>query len=120
MSAYLKWAQSLLLSVAPALTACTDSPPPLGSHLPGVFKEASNAFDQRVKERFAIGTHEGTLRRELARERFVVARDPKSPFSFTATYIANELVCRADWHIRWSEFAGRIATIDADYGEICL
>ena len=116
----LKYLQSLGLLVALGLSACMDAPPPIGGHLPGVFKEASDAFDQRVKQRFAIGTDEAVLRGELAREKFVVKRDPGSPFSFTATYTANELVCRADWRIGWSEFAGKIATIGADYAEICL
>ena len=95
----LKYLQSIGLLAALGLSACVDAPPPIGSHLPGVFQEASDAFDQRVKQRFAIGTDAAILRRALAGEKFVVARDPGSPFSFTTTYTANELVCRADWRI---------------------
>jgi hypothetical protein len=102
------------------LAACTDSPPPIGGHLPGVFKEASDAFDERVNQRFGIGTDEDPLRRELAREGFVITRDPVSPFDFSARYTAKELVCRADWNVRWSVFAGRIAAIRGNYAEICL
>jgi hypothetical protein len=102
------------------LAACADSPPPIGAHLPGVLREASDAFDQRVKARFPIGSDEHALRQELAKQNFVINRNPESPFSFTARYTANELVCRADWDIRWSMFGGKIESIDAGFGETCL
>ena len=112
--------RGLGLLMALGLAACTDSPPPIGSHLPGVFKEASDAFDLRLNQRFATGTDEELLRRELVRERFVISTDPGSPFDFSARYTAHELVCRADWSIRWSVFAGKIAAIRGNYAEICL
>jgi hypothetical protein len=109
---------SLLMTFG--LSACSDSPPPIGAHLPGNFKVASDAFEQRMQARFPVGSDEGALRDELGRERFVITRDPKSPFSFNARYTAGELVCRADWDIRWSVFAEKIESIGAGYAEICL
>ena len=106
--------------MAMGLAACTVSPPPLGSHLPGAFNEASDAFDRRVQQRFAIGSDERELRGALANERFTITRDPMYPFAFSARFTANEWVCRADWYIRWSVFAGNIATISGRYSEICL
>jgi len=61
--------QSLGLLLAMGLAACTVSPAPLGSHLPGAFNEASDAFDRRVQQRFAIGSDERELRGALANER---------------------------------------------------
>lgn len=112
--------QSLGLLLAMGLASCTVSPPPLGSHLPGAFNEASDAFDRRVQQRFAIGSDERELRGALANERFTITRDPMYPFAFSARFTANEWVCRADWYIRWSVFAGNIATISGRYSEICL
>jgi hypothetical protein len=51
------------------LSACFDSPPAIGSHLPGTFAVASDALNQRVKERFPVGSGESALRAELKRER---------------------------------------------------
>jgi hypothetical protein len=81
------------------LLACTDSPPAIGSHLPGSFAVASDAFDQRIKTRFPVGSDEAALRTELVRERFVITRDKDS---------------------RWSGADGKIATIGASYKEVCL
>jgi hypothetical protein len=103
-----------------ALSACVSSPPAMGSHLPGSSSEASNAFDQRVKARFPVGSDETTLRAELAREKFVIVREKDAPFGFSASYRANELVCRADWVIHWSVFEGKIAAVGGQFGETCL
>jgi hypothetical protein len=102
------------------LPACADSPPAIGSHLPGTFSVASDAFDQRVKARFTIGLDETALRAQLTQERFIIRRDKDSPFSFSANYHANELFCAADWVIRWSVFEGKVAAISGSYKEICL
>jgi hypothetical protein len=110
----------IVLSLALYLSACTDSPPAIGSHLPGTFAVASDAFDQRIKARFPVGSDEDALRAELVRERFVVAHDKDSALSFSARYHANELVCAADWVIRWSAINGRISDIKGSYKEVCL
>ncbi len=67
-----------------------------------------------------MGSDEEALRRELAKEKFVIKRMPESPFSFSARYTADELVCGAYWDIHWSVFAGKIDTIGGSYSEICL
>jgi hypothetical protein len=102
------------------LSGCVDSPPAIGSHLPGTFAVASDAFDQRVKVRFPVGSGETALRTELDREGFVTTRDKDSPLNFSAYYHANELVCAADWVVRWSGEEGKIANIEARYKEVCL
>jgi hypothetical protein len=102
------------------LSGCGDSPPVIGSHLPGTFVVASDAFDQRIKARFPVGSGESALRTELEREGFVTTRDKDSPFDFSARFHANELVCAADWVVRWSAVEGKIASIEARYKEVCL
>jgi hypothetical protein len=108
-----------VLALVLDLSACTDSPPAIGSHLPGTFAVASDAFDQRVKARFPVGSNEAALRAELARERFVIAQDQDSALTFSARYHASELVCGADWVIRWSGVDGKIVSIGARYKEVC-
>jgi hypothetical protein len=115
------WLRRILAMVITLIvSACADSPPAIGSHLPGTFSVASDAFDQRVKARFPIGLDETALRAQLTQERFIIRRDEDSPFSFSANYHANELFCAADWVIRWSVFEGKVAAISGNYKEICL
>jgi hypothetical protein len=102
------------------LSACAGSPPAIGSHLPGSFSEASNAFDERVKARFPVGSDETALRAELAREKFVVSADKDSASGFVARYHADELVCGASWVIRWSVAEAKVAAIGGTYREVCL
>jgi len=71
------------------------------------------------KTSFPLSSGEPALGAELGKERLVIVRDAESPFSFTARYSACELVCRADWTIRWSSFTGKISSINADYGKVC-
>jgi hypothetical protein len=92
----------------------------------GVYRHPSRTFWAIMAEagvgvmRLLVASDEDALRRELAKEKFVVSRMPESPFSFTARYTANELVCGASWDIHWSVFAGKIETIGASFSEICL
>jgi hypothetical protein len=106
----------------PNFSGCSDAPPAIGTHLPGTFAVASDAFDQRVKETFPVGSGEAALLAELKRERFVTSQDKdnNSGLKFAARYHANELVCAADWVIRWSAVDGRIADIKSTYKEVCL
>jgi hypothetical protein len=102
------------------LAACAHSSPDIGSHLPGTFAVASDAFDRRIKARFPVGSAVTALRVELERERFVIAPDTDSPLNFSARYHASELACAADWVIRWSAVDGKIANIKGSYREVCL
>jgi hypothetical protein len=116
----MKLQRILAILITLILSACADSPPAIGSHLPGSFSVTSDAFDQRLKARFPVGSDEAALREAMMQQRFVITRDTDSPFSFSAKYVANELVCRADWVIRWSVFEGKVAAIGGSYKEICL
>lgn len=71
-----------------SLTACAELAPLIGRGLPPALAEARPAFDQRVKERFPIGSDEAAMRAELRREGFafrsvseIHARMPRN-FSF--------------------------------------
>jgi hypothetical protein len=92
----------------------------IGSHLPGTFAVASDVFDQRIKARFPVGSDEAALRAELGREGFAIRRDKDLPLDSYARCHANELVCAADWVIRWNRVDGKIANIEVTYKEVCL
>jgi len=70
---------SIIVLITWCLAACAHSPPPIGAHLPGVLRDASDVFDQRVKARFPIGSDERALRQERAKQKFVIGRTPESP-----------------------------------------
>jgi hypothetical protein len=108
------------LCAALALVACREVPPPLADDLPEGAYAATAAFDLRVKARFPVGSDEGTLRAELARERFVIRASDDSPPTFIATYEHPDVVCRVDWTIYWHVDGGRIADISAKYRPTCL
>lgn len=114
--------KSMLLGLLSLLTlaGCGNAPPRIGVGLHGPVRDVQAEFDRRVKAQFPIGSDEAILHRELLREKFTIRRDKDSPFSFSAKYIANNIACRMDWTIRWSEYAGTIAAIGGYWGQTCL
>jgi hypothetical protein len=115
----LKGIATILLSVA--LTACVAKPPPIGKDLPSNFAAARPVFDQRIKQRFPVGSSERELLGELARESFKInpsAHAADSPRS--ASYESSSMVCKLLWVVDWSAEDGRITDIQGDYGSVCL
>jgi hypothetical protein len=111
---------SLGLFAILALAGCGSAPPRIGSGLPGPSRQVQADFDQRVRTRFPIGSDEAALHNELLREKFVIVRGKDSPFMFFARYYSSLIVCRDNWTIQWSVFAGRVADIAGYWEEICL
>jgi hypothetical protein len=110
------WAALPLLAVA----GCATPPPPLGEGLHGPIEAVRAGFDRRVTTQFPVGSDEALLHAELVRQKFAIVRDKDAPFSFRATYRSGGIVCLESWSIRWSEYAGKIADIEARWGETCL
>ena len=101
------------------VSACSNAPPSLGRGLPRTFGPTPD-FDNRIKERFPVGSEESKLLAELHGERFATPefKDPSEPYRFTALYVAQSI---ASWRIQWNAEQGRIIGIDGWYsGEICL
>ena len=103
------------------VSACVESPPEIGSGLPRNFREARPYFDQRVKERFPVGSDETRLLAELRRQHFAIGNpgDP-SRYSNSATYEASQIVCRLTWIVSWNAEEGRIKDIAGIYLDACL
>ena len=112
----------LVVLTALTLSACATSPPPIGRGLPAASAEARPVFDKRVKERFPVGSDEGSLLAELNREAFTVtaARDPMRRYRFSATYEVHHLACNLSWTIWWNAEKSTITDIAGDYGATCL
>jgi hypothetical protein len=104
------------------VTACANAPPPIGRNLPSAFAAAQPVFNQRVKERFHVGSDEQTLLAELRREGFTLS--PKNvappPSKSEAVYTVHQVACRLDWRILWSANDGKITAISGRYGAACL
>jgi hypothetical protein len=113
---------AMAVCAALSLCACADSPPSLGRGGPRVAADVTPWFDTQVKRRFPVGSDEEKLRAELRREAFAIAaaNNPTLRYQFTASYQANELVCKAWWNLRWRSEQGKITDISASWGQTCL
>ena len=104
-----------------SLSSCADSRPPIGSGLPWDIAEGRSAFNQRVTDRFPVGSSEQALLTELRRERFTVTAIPQpDPYQSRAAYTAHQIVCAATWTVVWRSEDGTIAAIAGGYGTVCL
>lgn len=109
----MKRRQILACLTATCLCACVESPPRIGQGLPANFAEARTAFDQRVKERFPVGSSESALVTELRREHFRI-----SPFS--ATREVSNFVCRLMYEVDWKAADGEITEVGGVFRPTCL
>lgn len=92
----------LLAVLSPLLlSACSDPVPAIGRELPRTLAQAAPYFDERIKQRFPVGSDEDRLLVELRKERFSVleTRDPPSHYQRSAVSDHHDLVCREIWRI---------------------
>jgi len=110
------------LALATLLVGCSNSEPPIGRGLPITFG-FTPAFEQRVRERFPVGSDERQLITELNNENFTLGRvsDPSSRYRNSAQYETSAgLFCKDEWQIYWSAPQGLILEIGGVNREICL
>lgn len=114
--------QSLFAALAMLLSAaCSNSEPPIGRGLPKTFGYTP-AFEERLKQRFPIGSDEQKLLVELRSEKFKIeeVKDPSSPHRFSAHYDVSEVACREEWTIQWTAEQGKITDITGLNRQICF
>ena len=107
------------------LSGCfaNEPPPALGKDIEGGIQQVSSTFDQRLKQRFPVGSDESALRTELAAEGFhIVDRDDaqtRQVHRYSADYSNANLVCREHWWVYWTADTGKITSINGDYSSVC-
>ena len=107
---------SLAILLTPVLSACTTSPPKLAEGLPGNVTARHDAqWDQRLRERFPVGSEESLLLAELRRQHFKV-----DPARGNASYPQPNLPCRQDWWVNWKAEGGLITEIAGEHNGACL
>jgi hypothetical protein len=121
------WIGSAILVALTLLLSGCASPPPIARGLPSAFAEARPVFDQRVRDRFPVGSAEADLQQELHRQGFTVSKTggERAPhylvaYEFAASRSEGTLACKLTWTIYWSAEAGKIANVAGDYGATCL
>jgi hypothetical protein len=104
------------------LAACSNSDPPIGSGLPVTFG-FTLAFEQRVRERFPVGSYESRLIAELRNERFTLGeiQDPSNRYRNSAVYEASHgFACKGEWQVYWAASQGIIVEIGGMNREVCF
>lgn len=104
------------------LAACSESEPPIGRGLPAIFGYTP-AFEQRLRERFPVGSDESRLIAELRSEKFTLGeiQDPSSRYRNSALYeTSHGFACKGEWRIYWTASKGIINQIGGMNREVCL
>jgi hypothetical protein len=103
------------------LCGCSKSDPPIANELPKpIFDDTY--FDERVRQRFPVGTAADKLVAELRSESFIVDEfhDLSGRYQHLARYEISRLVCSETWDIFWSVQGGKISAIKGSYRNYCL
>ena|SRR5689334_17875802 len=112
--------QVILLAIltAAALAGCVNTPEPkLAKGLRGsTTLQPYPEWDQRVRQRFPIGSDESSLLTELHHDNFVL--DPRGPGR--ANYTQYGFPCRQDWGVKWTAQDGHITEIAGEHSASCL
>jgi len=116
---------AIFVSLAFYFLLPNDTPPPLGADLGcDAFSPNCEAFDARVKSRFAIGSSETALVSELQREGFRAHRSGGTFASFDHEYTykaSQQLVCNLVWRVDWrADQDGNILDVYGQHGRYCL
>ena len=109
----------LLVIVAMLLSACTEQPPRMGRNLP---RRDTSHFDERVRQRFPVGSDETQLQAELRSEEFYITEihDSAYGYRFLARHEVSIMFCKEHWTIQWTAEEGKITRIEGGIREICL
>lgn len=110
-----------ILSIVLLLSACANKAPELGKGLPRSWSDQTPYFDERIKQRFPIGSDKVALINELRSERFSIREnhESQSQFKHIAVYEQPGL-CRETWVVTWDEDQAKLSKIEGHYHQVCL
>ena len=104
------------------LSACSNPTPPIARGLPKSFGSTPD-FDNRINQRYPVGSDEAKLLAELRSERFTIteSHDASGRNQRSALYESNRFPCKETWTIRWVYEHGIINAVEGrDSGVLCL
>jgi hypothetical protein len=114
----------ITLGLLASLTGCAlNLGPSIGWNLPSDPDRAQQVFDQRVHERYPIGSSEAALVSDLRGQGFGISDNRQSPlerfrkFAIDCSYIS--IVPGHTWEILWTAVDGRITDIGAIFIQSC-
>ncbi|WP_170976334.1 hypothetical protein [Rhizobium sp. FKL33] len=96
--------------VSPSATAL----PEIARNLPYDFKEATDEFERRLKEKFPVSMSAAEVRSRLAKQGFKV-----DAATNTAEFETSGHLCILRWRLIWEEQGGIVTALHAAYGGIC-
>jgi hypothetical protein len=104
-----------------SLSGCYVTVPPIAHGGPKNVELVTPYFDDRVRQRFPVGSDEDKLRAELHRESFRISttNDPRVGYHYLATYQESG-ACKVTWTVRWNADQGKITNTTAAYTQTCL
>jgi hypothetical protein len=119
------WAAVTLLLTAAAfgagrLAIGSHDLPAIAATLPGDEAQFSREFDERIRDRFPLGSSEDALVDFLAGERFAPEWRRRDGAS-SAAFVWSGLLCAKTVRIRWrADATGALTAVDGAYESHCL
>lgn len=107
----------LALFLSSLLGACGSAlglTPEIGRDLPATYAEGEVVFNQRIRQRFPLGSSEASMVSELQRQGF--RRLPAYGDFEDMTFTRSEVVTETLWSVRWRARETRITEIWGIYG----
>ena len=94
--------------------------PALAATLPGFEADFSRELDQRVRERFAIGSGEETLITYLTSDGFVPEWRRRDEAN-VGVFVRNGLLCTDTVRVRWrADASGTLTEVNGSYASQCM
>jgi hypothetical protein len=119
------WAAATLLLMAAAfgvgrLAVGTHSLPAIAATLPGDEAQFSREFDERIRDRFPVGTSEDALVDYLASEHFAPEWRRRDGAN-AAAFVWSGLLCAKVVRVLWrADATGRLTEVNGAYESHCL
>lgn len=113
----------ILMACFCAMTsACSGQPPPIASGLNTNWDPHGIEFDNRLKQKFPVGSDTKFLIQELLEQGFKTDAKIDHPDGegFTALYEMRDIACRQSWIVSWSSSSGKITSVSGHSRQICL
>ena len=119
------WAAATLLLMAAAFGAGrfavgSRDLPAIAATLPGDEAQFSQEFDERIRDRFPIGSNEDSLVDFLTSEHFAPEWRRRDDVN-AAAFVRSGLMCAKTVRVRWrADATGRLAEVNGAYESHCL